>query len=443
MLALTSAWPIEGRRQTMIIASAAFGLATLLVGLAAPATGAELKGSFRGNAFGTSANAVAGPIAATLGRNAFQPCPCNGTGGKEIANTVTDVSAGDDGDVLKAGALRATVRTTKTSTNATVTTGATVTGLRIFGGLIEAEAVKAVAKTTATAANLATSFSDSEFVELKVAGRAVSGDVKENTTLALPGLGTVTLKKVTRGGNGRSLASINVDMLVVDVKVKNAFGLEVGVQIIVAHAFSGYSRTMPESYVGGSAYITDANTKVGDDLQNRIGRAALVTIGCEGTGGRTRENSIAQLEIARLLTLNEGVTTAFGGRSGGATVARTTATLEGASLLNGLLSFGAVSAVAQEKVEGGVRARSTEGSFVAALRIAGTSFGKITAANRKLPLPGIGYVIVNEQIVPSPTAAGRTVVNGLHIVVTLPNLLRLPVGSEIIIAHAEANAQRR
>jgi hypothetical protein len=58
--------------------------------------------------------------------------------------------------------------------------------------------------------------------------------------------------------------------------------------------------------------------------------------------------------------------------------------------------------------------------------------------NTKLALSGIGYVIVDERIVPA--RGGRTRVNGPHVKVTTVDVPKLPVGSEIIVAHAEAAA---
>ena len=60
--------------------------------------------------------------------------------------------------------------------------------------------------------------------------------------------------------------------------------------------------------------------------------------------------------------------------------------------------------------------------------------------NTELPLIGLGKVIISEQIVPS--SGGRTRVDGLRIVIGTANLLGLPVGSEIVIAYAEASAAR-
>ena len=104
-----------------------------------------LKGSFRGNAYATFANAEAGPVATQLGWSAYQPCPCQGTNGKTLSNTVDSVQAGENGRVLKANVTLSTVFTDKTATSARVRNTSKVTGLNAFDGLIKAKAIKAVA----------------------------------------------------------------------------------------------------------------------------------------------------------------------------------------------------------------------------------------------------------------------------------------------------------
>src|SRR4051794_41736663 len=95
---------IAGRRRGFLALVA--GLAVALGAGAAPAAAAGLKGSFHGNAYGTAANAKAGQVATELGRNAFLPCPCRGTNGKVLTNTIENLAAGDSGKVLEADELR-------------------------------------------------------------------------------------------------------------------------------------------------------------------------------------------------------------------------------------------------------------------------------------------------------------------------------------------------
>jgi hypothetical protein len=47
---------------------------------------------------------------------------------------------------------------------------------------------------------------------------------------------------------------------------------------------------------------------------------------------------------------------------------------------------------------------------------------------------------VNEQIPPKGKVGAMTV-NGLHVHVTTANLMNLPVGAEIVVAHATATAE--
>ena len=85
--------PLKRRRLGALLAVAA--LAWVAGGT--PGQAAELQGSFRGQAYGTYANAVAGPVAVELGRSAFQPCPCRGTNGQVLANQIDSLKSGENG----------------------------------------------------------------------------------------------------------------------------------------------------------------------------------------------------------------------------------------------------------------------------------------------------------------------------------------------------------
>ncbi len=411
-----------------------------------------LKGSFRGHAWATFANAEAGPVATTLGRSAFQPCPCKGTNGKTLSNTITSVATTDEGRTLKADGTRSTVMAKKETSSAVVKNTSKVTGLRAFdvdgaGGdepLITADAIKAVANTSANASTIKSSAEGSTFVNLKIAGESIPANVAANREVDLPGVGHVILKSVRKSGDGERLGKITVEMLTVVVtEGTNTFGLPVGSRIVVAHAVSEYSRTDVKAELGGHAYAAQALTTT-DLIKNRVGRAALVVVGCEGTGGKVRTNNVNSLDVDQTLSSGTGTTSAYGKQLATGGVARTTATVENLSLLNGLITADAVKAVAQDRFSDGQRTSSTEGSGFVNLKVGGILVPLDAAPNTRLSLPGIGYVIVNEQQVPSsPTSTARVKVNGLRVVVTKDNaLLGLPVGTQIIVAHAEATAVR-
>ncbi|MBA3349240.1 MAG: hypothetical protein H0T12_01670, partial [Actinobacteria bacterium] len=68
------------KKRLRALGSAVLGTAVLMSVLSpTTALAAGLKGSFRGNAYGTFANAAAGNIATQLGRSAYIQCRCNGT----------------------------------------------------------------------------------------------------------------------------------------------------------------------------------------------------------------------------------------------------------------------------------------------------------------------------------------------------------------------------
>jgi hypothetical protein len=438
--------PLNAVRVTKFACAVWLGLLigiVVLLGASATRSEAEtlLKGVFKGNAYGTYANAQAGPVAAELGRSALQPCPCQGTGGKTLSNTVDSLSA-DGGKVLTADEVLSTVFTDRDASSAVAKNTSTVSGLNMLGGLITADAVKAVANTSANTSAITSSPAGSTFVNLKVAGNSVEANVAPDTRLDLPGVGSVVLKSVKKNGNGKGSSMITVEMITVEVTQQNSFGLPVGANIIVGHAVSGFTRSQIDIVVGGQAYAAMANAKIGTTLKNKIGKAAAIYLGCQGTRGETRTNNIAALDAGNILSSGTGTTTAFGGPTPSGTVAKTTATVESLRMLNGLISADTVKVIAQDTFKDGERISSTQGSQFANLRVAGVPVAANVAPNTRINLPGIGYVIVNEQKVPSPTSTARLQVNGLHLFVTTNNLLELPVGSQIIVAHADSTAVR-
>jgi hypothetical protein len=404
-----------------------------------------LKGSFRGQAYATFANAQAGPVATQLGRSAFQPCPCRGTGGATLSNTVDQVyttnARGNPDGTLSADGTLSTVFTEKTSSSARVQNTSTVTGLSAFDGFITADAIKAVANTSANATTINSTPAGSQFVNLKIGNRTFGADVAPNTTVNLPGVGHVVLKSVKKGGDGQNFSRITVDMLTVVVTQNNDFGLPVGSRIVVAHAVSGFSRSEPAVIVGGQAYAATALTTT-DAFKNRVGKAAFVVIGCEGTNGKTRTNNVNTLDVGEVLSSGTGVTTAFGGPTASGTVAKTTATVENVKLLGSLIVADTVKAVAQDTFKNGERFSSTQGTQFVGLEVAGVAVPVDVEPNTRIELPGIGFVIVNEQILPEPGSTARTQVNGLRVKVNKNNTLGVPVGTQIIVAHADSTAVR-
>lgn len=426
----------------MLCAGLIIGVVLVLgVGATRGEAAALLKGSFRGDAYATYANATAGPVATELGRSAYQPCPCRGTDGKTLSNTINSVSTTDNGRVLKADVTRSTVFTKKSTSSAQVRNTSTIKGLSALDGAITADAIKAVSNTSAGKRAIKGSSEGSTLLNLRIAGKSIGANVAPNTRVNLPGVGYVLLKSVKKGGNGKSFGTTTVEMLTIVVTKNNTFALPVGSRIVVAHARSGFSRSEPEVELGGAAYAAEALATT-NAIKNRVGRAAFITVGCEGTGGEVKTNNVNALDVAGILSSGTGTTTAYGKQLASGGVARTTATVEDLDLLEGLVTADLVKAVAKDTFENGKRTSSAQGSRFVNLEIAGTTVPVDAEPNTRVKLPGIGYVVVNEQRFPAPSSRERMQVNGLHVFVTKNNSLGLPVGLQLVVAHAHSTAVR-
>ncbi|HEX4860810.1 MAG TPA: choice-of-anchor P family protein [Rhizomicrobium sp.] len=421
----------RSRGRTLVLVS---GIFTLLL-VAGTAEAANLPGAFRGDAYATFGNAKAGDAAASLGRSAFVACSCEGTNGRTVTAQVSNVSAGQ---VLTAANTQGSVTTSKTKNSAQVQNTATVSGLNALNGLITAGTITASAEVDATASSMTPSSSNSLIDNLNIAGQAIPSDTPPNTVKQLPGIGTVTINKVTTKGRFHKNGTITVEMLVIDVTTKNNMGLAVGSEIVVAHAQAGFDRDVPADVFGGNAYAATGNDALGGDVENEIGKSALLSIPCQGTGGKTKTNSIGSQNTSGVLSYQDGYTTAFAGPQGGAEVSLTTAQADNVNLIGGLITAGQIKAVAQDSMNGGVETTSTDGSGFSGLSVAGVQVPIDVPPNTIVPLPGIGTVTVNEQIVKQN---GNVTVNGLHVKVSTDNPQGLPVGSELILAHASASAK--
>jgi hypothetical protein len=68
----------------------------------------------------------------------------------------------------------------------------------------------------------------------------------------------------------------------------------------------------------------------------------------------------------------------------------------------------------------------------------GTPLGSSPAPNSRVNLPGIGYVVINEQYGSSSASGASETVIAFDIYITQSNLLGLPKGARIVIGVATA-----
>lgn len=115
--------------------------------------------------------------------------------------------------------------------------------------------------------------------------------------------------------------------------------------------------------------------------------------------------------------------------------AQSSATVEQLDIRNGLVTARLVVAMASSTANGSTATSNAEGSTLVGLTVNGTALGDITPApNTTIPIPGVGSVILNEQL-PSGDGVHSTAltVNMIHVV------LNGTLNGDIIVASAHSD----
>lgn len=169
---------------------------------------------------------LAGPVAA-------QYMPPGGTAGQDADNPTLGVNLPP---LVRAGVASATANGTRRSTGSNGTMSAQVANLNLLNGQIVAELVKSSA-TVARASNTSSAVRSgaSTLVGLKIAGKSIPVQVPPNTTIAIPGVGTVTLNEQIPTSNGIKVRALHI------VVTTAGLGYPLGAEIDVsaAEVFAG------------------------------------------------------------------------------------------------------------------------------------------------------------------------------------------------------------
>lgn len=146
--------------------------------------------------------------------------------------------------------------------------------------------------------------------------------------------------------------------------------------------------------------------------------------------GGMDQTDAADVSIAALVSVRDAYAVASGWSDDGYSDAVASASLGQVSILNGLITANAVLALATTTGEGS----DAYGSSLANLVVNGVAFAEV-AANTRLDLPGVGYVVLNEQIA---TSSGITV-NMIHVYLQQATLLGTQPAGEIVVGSASSS----
>ena len=150
-------------------------------------------------------------------------------------------------------------------------------------------------------------------------------------------------------------------------------------------------------------------------------------------GGTMAQDQATNVSIADMVTAQD-VFAVVTGDGTDASDAVSSATLESVSILNGLITADGIVAMASSTIDNS----NAEGSSLANLVVNGVQVSD-PAPSTRMDLPGVGYVVFNEQI---PTGDGVTssgiTVNMIHVVLQQLGLFGYETTGEIIVGSASS-----
>lgn len=184
---------------------------------------------------------------------------------------------------------------------------------------------------------------------------------------------------------------------------------------VVAGLTAGFAVASAAQSVAGKAFGTYVSTPIANSGQSPL----AVLPGVSGTDGAEADAEAATQSVANALSsnfLNSITTGQLGTAESGA---QSTATAASVNILSGLITADEVIANVASSLTGSGAVSNTDGSTFTNLMVAGTQVtagDESVAPNTNISLPGVGYVVLNEQI---PTGDGVTstgmTVNMIHV----------------------------
>ena len=305
-----------------------------------------------------------------------------------------------------------------------------VEGVDVLLGLITADLLIAASESRQDGSGFAVSDDGTTFANLRVLGVPM-GIPAPNTRVELAGIGHVLLNEQVARVNGNS-ASLTVRMVHVFVTIPNGL-VEVGTEIVVAHAATGLQAGIGGT-LGGRAYGTSAQQ--GPAFLS--GPSANVALGCLGTKGAVRTNSIAEVILPPLFTVGSVVDTAQGTVTDTSASGETTSTIESIDVVLGTVTATLVKADASVFTDGSTYSLSSEGSMFVDLSVAGfPDIGDDVAPNTSVRIAGLGTLWLYRVI----QTGTSTEVRMIELIVTEENVFGIATGTAIRVGVAQVSAR--
>jgi hypothetical protein len=207
-----------------------------------------------------------------------------------------------------------------------------------------------------------------------------------------------------------------------------------GASSVVAGYSSGFAN-------GGSASAPTNNSN--GSTATFYNPIAPIWEGCDVTSNITGSNSSASTGQSPYVTSGSTQDVVTTNRSATSVSAQAHSTIQGVSLLKGLIKASEIVTVSNSVGTATGATSNENGSKITGLTVAGIPISSLPAPNTKLTLPGLGYVILNEQIGPYNSAnVSSDNINMIDIHISYANSMNIASGADILVGHASSNFYR-
>jgi uncharacterized repeat protein (TIGR01451 family) len=342
-------------------------------------------------------------------------------------------------------------RVTSSPAQATQTSTGEVSTVSVLGGVITADVIRGQAEATANGGGSSISSAGTTITNLKINGKSYA-NVAPNTVVKLPlGLGSVTIDEEIGSTSGPAAGTLSGGTYSADLVV-NALDVHAALvgTIILGHAdaHADFPQTTlcaasPTQSVSGHAFIASETTTpslipilvgfVGIPSSGGTASQSLAAVTVPSPGGSIVNAGVAASSTTGTVTSTSSTSTSKAAVGDGVTA-------NSVSVLGGLITAKLLISQANSTATPTSASSNATGTQFLGLTVANVPIVLPVAPNTVIPLLGLGYVILNEQI-PETGTAGHTglTVRAIDVHVTLANL-GLGIGADVIVDEAHSDA---
>lgn len=412
-------------RRMISVLGAALLAGTAILGSGAPASADGAPWSYAAYSAAAQVNALGTAI------NAGPLVPSSMVGNTYPNQTSVPAAAVNVNSVATIVAAEGSQKATEFFGEFNLSSTSEIARINLLNGLVTADAIRTTSTAYAGEGGLDGS-TNTEFVNLKLAGNTVTVDIKKNSRITIPGIANIVLNEEETTVAGGAVLSRGTAIHVTLLKARA--GAPAGAEVMVNPTYAQLFPTQPVTspVLSGEAYSTFAAAAVGNSAKVLAAPTGVISLPSTGTNGEPIQTSAVGARIPNVLTTGVLKNTVQGTSFPGFGDARTESEIASIKLLNGVIALNGVRVNAHVRKSEAESISEASMNFVS-LTIAGRTIPVNVKPNTVINVAGIAKVFINQQFISENAAR----VIGLRVVLSTAKY-GLPIGADIQVAVAAA-----